>query len=64
MYYKVFKQDYSDVTKKYVEDETGEKVANPKYIKHLGRIPNYQELDTTRKSLLDQSVKEKMNYGS
>ena len=64
MYYKVFKQDYSDVTKKYVEDEAGEKVANPKYIKHLGRIPNYQELDTTRKSLLDQSVKEKMNYGS
>ena len=64
LYYNVFKQDYSDVTKKYVEDEVGDKVANPKYIKHLGKIPNYQELENVRKNLLDQSVKEKIHYGS
>lgn len=64
LYHKVFKQDYSSVTKKYIEDETGEKVANPKYIKFLGRSPDYDEMETTRKNLLDQAVKEKMNYGS
>lgn len=64
LYYKVFKQDYSDVTKKYIEDETGDKVANPKYIKFLGKNPDYDEMDATRKNLLDKAVKEKMHYGS
>jgi tRNA nucleotidyltransferase/poly(A) polymerase len=64
LYHKVFKQDYSGVTKKYIEDESGDKIANPKYIKYLGKNPDYDEMDTTRKNLLDQAVKEKMNYGS
>lgn len=64
LYHKIFKQDYSGVTKKYIEDEAGEKVANPKYIKFLGKNPDYDEMDTTRKNLLDKAVKEKMNYGS
>ncbi len=64
LYHKVFKQDYSGVTKKYIEDETGDRVANPKYIKFLGKNPDYDEMDVARKNLLDQAVKEKMNYGS
>lgn len=64
LYHKIFKQDYSGVTKKYIEDEAGEKVANPKYIKFLGKHPDYDEMDVARKNLLDKAVKEKMNYGS
>ena len=65
LYHKVFKQDYSGVTKKYIEDDsTGDKVANPKYIKYLGKSPDYDEMDTVRKNLLDKAVKEKINYGS
>jgi tRNA nucleotidyltransferase/poly(A) polymerase len=64
LYHKVFKQDYSDVTKKYIEDESGEKVANPKYISFLGKSPDYDEINIVRKNLLDKAVKEKMNYGS
>jgi hypothetical protein len=64
LYYKVFKQDYSNVTKKYIDDESGDKIANPKYIKFLGTSPNYGEMDAVRKNLLDKAIKEKMNYGS
>ena len=64
LYHKVFKQDYSGVTKKYIEDESGDKVANPKYIKFMGRNPDFDEMDTVRKNLLDKAVKEKMTYGS
>jgi len=65
LYHKVFKQDYSGVTKKYIEDDsTGDKVANPKYIKYLGKSPDYDEMDNVRKNLLDKAVKEKINYGS
>ena len=64
LYHKVFKQDYSDVTRKYVDDEMGDKVANPKYIKLLKKVPNYQEMENTRGRLLDQSVKEKIDYGT
>lgn len=64
LYHKVFKQDYSNVTKKYIEDEMGDKVANPKYIKFMGRNPDYDEMNVVRKNLLDQAVKEKMNHGT
>jgi hypothetical protein len=64
LYHKVFKQDYSSVTKKYIDDESGDKIANPKYIKFLGTSPNYGEMDAVRKNLLDKAIKEKMNYGS
>ena len=42
----------------------GDKVANPKYIKLLKKVPNYQEMENTRGRLLDQSVKEKIDYGT
>jgi hypothetical protein len=64
LYYKVFKQDYSGVTKKYIEDDLGQKVPNPRYIKFLGKNPDYDEMDATRKNLLDKAIREKMNYGS
>jgi len=64
LYHKVFKQDYSNATKKYIEDESGDKVANPNYIKFLGKSPDYDEMDVVRKHLLDKAIKEKMTYGS
>ena len=64
LYHKVFKQDYSNLTKKYIEDDMGEKVANPKYIRFLGKNPDYDEMNVVRKNLLDKAVKEKINYGT
>ena len=30
----------------------------------MGRNPDFDEMDTVRKNLLDKAVKEKMTYGS
>lgn len=61
LYKKVFKQDYSDVTKKFVGGSMGETRPNPSYTKLLGRVPDYDEINNTKKMLLDKAVKEKMN---
>ena len=61
LYKKVFKQDYSDVTKKFVGGSRGETRPNPSYTKLLGRVPDYDEINNTKKMLLDKSIKEKMN---
>ena len=64
LYAKVFKQDYSGINKKFVDTKSGYPTPNPSYTKLLGRVPDYDEMDNTRKMLLDKAVKEKMSDGS
>ena len=49
LYEVLFKYDFSDVMKKYVEDEDGKKRINPIYVRILERIPRTDELEEVRK---------------
>jgi hypothetical protein len=49
LYENLFKHDFSEIMKKYVEDEDGNRRINPIYIKILERIPRTDELEEVRK---------------
>jgi hypothetical protein len=49
LYEVLFKHDFSEVMKKYVEDKDGTRRINPIYIRILERMPKQEELEEVRK---------------
>lgn len=56
IYDKIFTHDFSNVMRKYIDDN-GHREVNPLYSKLLGRVPRTDEFEDIRKKLFDAEVK-------
>lgn len=56
IYDKIFTHDFSNVMRKYVDDN-GHREVNPLYSKFLGRVPRTDEFEDIRKKIFDAEVK-------
>jgi hypothetical protein len=56
LYAKVFSHDFTDVMKKYI-DQDGQRRVNPEFVKVLHKEPRTDELEDARKKLFARTVK-------